>query len=94
MVNGPEEYPWSSYKFYAYGKSDSLLDINPLYQEMGKSDSERQTYYRQFTEDGIITNLNLRYLGSQEFVRIMEEQHEVKNLRDKRGRPRKVRGEK
>ncbi|MFA5089395.1 MAG: transposase, partial [Candidatus Omnitrophota bacterium] len=50
----PEEYAFSSYEYYAYGKKDILLDENPLYSDFGKTAQERQASYRKMITDEII----------------------------------------
>lgn len=89
IVSIPGDYPWSSYKFYAYGKGDDLIDIDPLYLGLGKTDKERQLSYRELFNEEIKLNLNLRFLGSHSFVEKMEKKFGVKNLKNRRGRPPK-----
>ena len=48
VVKDLKDYPWSSYSFYAYGKSNSLLNENPLYLDLGSSLEERQLNYRSY----------------------------------------------
>lgn len=43
----PEQYKWSSYKHYAFGEKDPLIDTNPLYFDLGATEKERQMAYRQ-----------------------------------------------
>jgi putative transposase len=43
-----EEYSWSSYQYYAYGKSDPLIFTNPAYEGFGSNVQERQKKYRDF----------------------------------------------
>lgn len=90
MVTACANYPWSSYKFYASGRKDGLIDIDPLYQDMGKTDKERQLHYRQSLDEENKPNFNLRFLGSPYFIEQMEERFGVKNLKNRRGRPIKA----
>jgi len=46
MVNHPAEYPWSSYRCNALGKSDTLVTPHPEYLALGQSVKLRQTRYR------------------------------------------------
>jgi putative transposase len=69
----PEDYPYSSYKFYVYSKRNDLVDSDPLYQELGKTDKERQLNYRQSLGEETKPNFNLRFFGSQSFIERMEE---------------------
>ncbi len=59
MVNLPEEYLWSSYRFYAEGKGDALLTPSPLYSGMGLTDIERQENYRKYV--CAVRTLSTRY---------------------------------
>lgn len=87
MVKSLEDYPWSSYKFYACGEKNDLIDSDPLYQDMGKTDKERQLHYRQSLTEEIKLNWNLRFLGSRSFIEKMEGEFGVKNVQNRRGRP-------
>jgi len=42
----PEDYPWSSYRHYAFGETDKLICNNPFFQDLGKNAGERQKKYR------------------------------------------------
>lgn len=46
MVEHASEYPWSSYRGNALGKSIELLSAHPSYQRLGESDEMRQSAYR------------------------------------------------
>lgn len=48
LVKTMEMYPYSSYSFYAYGDSDPLVTDTPVYQDLSKISSERQTAYRLY----------------------------------------------
>ena len=37
IVALPEDYKWSSYRSYAYGENNPLIDTNPYYQNLGKN---------------------------------------------------------
>ena len=90
MVNNPKDYRWSSYNIYAYGKKDGMTDIDPLYANLGKTKEERQRNYKTtLQEEAEILNLNTRFLGSESFIRAMEERFDIKNLLNRRGRPKK-----
>ena len=47
IVDNPEDYPWSSYRCYALGESDPLIDPSPLYNDLRKSTGGRQKEYRE-----------------------------------------------
>lgn len=62
LVQKPEDWPWSSYKFYSTGQSldilvvgrdnkkklISLIDESPFYLNLGKNANERQKNYQNF----------------------------------------------
>jgi len=87
MVKKPEDYPWSSYKYYVFGGDKGLTDQDPLYESLGKDLSERRKKYQEAIEEEI--NLTNRYLGSKEFIKGMEKKFGIDNLQNQRGRPRK-----
>jgi len=45
IVAEAEQYPWSSYHLYAYGKPDPIVDTDPDYYDLGKTDEERRRVY-------------------------------------------------
>ena len=47
MVNHPSKHPWSSYAFNALGRFDELVTPHHEYKNLGKTDAERQSKYRQ-----------------------------------------------
>ena len=96
MVRDPKDWPWSSYRTYAFGEESSLLHPNQLYEELGKTPEERQRRYRSFVlepQDPDKENrfLKARFYGSEEFVKMMERRFGVERLPGRRGRPRKNR---
>jgi len=46
LVTKPENWPYSSYRFYAYGEKNTLVDMDPLYLSLGQTPAERQSRYR------------------------------------------------
>jgi putative transposase len=51
MVDHPEKYKWTSYRYYAYGEPDPLLTPAPSYVALGITDEERQACYRGMVEE-------------------------------------------
>jgi hypothetical protein len=47
MVSNPEEHPWSSYRSYAFGEQNALVDPNPVFLGLGRSDEERRFEYME-----------------------------------------------
>lgn len=50
MVTDLQDYPWSSYSFYAHGIPSKLLTLNPCYENLGKHQEDRQCQYRNFLQ--------------------------------------------
>lgn len=48
LVKDPKEYAWSSYNFYAQGHQNSLINVNPLYEDLGERPEDRQNAYRAY----------------------------------------------
>lgn len=46
VTKKPEDYPWSSYRHYAFGETDKLICNDPLYLDLGKNAEERREKYR------------------------------------------------
>jgi len=53
IVNLPEHYRWSSYRFRAFGETNDVLDFDPWYNSLADNESERQINYRNFFQDSI-----------------------------------------
>ena len=48
LVKDAKSYKWSSYNYYAYGKTDPLIDVDPYYESRGVTADERQRNYRDY----------------------------------------------
>lgn len=48
MVKDPQEWPVSSYRFYAHGEENDLLTPHDLYLDLGDSPITRQGNYRSY----------------------------------------------
>ncbi|WP_227545932.1 transposase [Marinobacter fonticola] len=46
MVERPEDYPWSSYRFKALSEPDNLISPHPLFETLAKDKPERRFVYR------------------------------------------------
>lgn len=47
MVESAHKYAWSSYRHYAFGEADELLDEAPEYLGLSKNDALRRKHYRE-----------------------------------------------
>lgn len=67
IVSYPEEYPFSSYLYYAQGKENSLISRDMFYSELGQSDSERQINYKGIIIDELVRDTYKKIVwGSKE----------------------------
>ena len=48
LVKELSQYYWSSYNFYAKGKFDDIITMNPLYEAIGATAQERMLKYRGY----------------------------------------------
>jgi len=46
IVEKPEDYQYSSYKFYTEGKTNHLITPDFIYEELGHSETEKQKQYQ------------------------------------------------
>ena len=92
IVSFPEEYRFSSYCYYAYGKPDILVSPSPAYFDLALTEEKRREYYKAFVVDSsIINSRSLRaqlFIGSESFIRELEEYYKIKNISLKHGRPK------
>jgi len=51
MVTVPGDYRWSSYRTNAFGKASRLVSPHALYQQLGSTQAERQSAYRQLFKE-------------------------------------------
>ena len=104
LVARPEDWRWSSYRFYAFGEinplTEGLIDVDPYYLGLGTTVQERQKKCREnivaiVKEEAFLKNIRKKLdegiFGKPSFIQEMKEKFKIKSLRP-RGRPR--RGEK
>jgi len=96
----PEGWRWSSYRTYAFGEIDplmeGLIDVGPYYLELGNNARERQRRYQEDVAEvmkekilkGIREGLDEGVLGKEDFVKEAKERFKIGSSRPK-GRPRK-----
>ncbi len=90
----PEDYLFSSYRYYACGMKNQLITINPIYNRLSDKEDHRRKLYRKFVVDptSISTEKIRRFLfiGAEDFLRKMEKEFGVASERRPRGRPFKI----
>jgi putative transposase len=98
MVESPEQYRWSSYRWNALGEADPVVQPHDLYLELSKDDVERRAAYRELFRGHLGTQVvsNIRAflqtgtpLGNERFREEIERALKVKLGQSRRGRPRK-----
>jgi len=47
LVAKPENYKWSSYNFYAFGKKNEIIKSDPFYNSLAQDAEGRKTIYRK-----------------------------------------------
>lgn len=93
-----KDWPWSSYHFYAYGKSDPIVDVDEEYLALGETAAERQLNYREQMGESLTQseelisfirrNLDRGILGNEGFINKMVERFKLKLTGNKKlGRP-------
>jgi len=93
ILEEPKLYSWSSYRTYAEGERNNLIDLSPEYLGLSDSTTVRQEKYREFVRDGLKERRREeRYFregvfGSREFVEEMKRKGLV-SLWSHSGRPR------
>lgn len=69
IVRSPEDYSWSSYRYYGQGINGRLITPNIFYEELGKNAREKQKNYRNLIiEEMNFKNKKSSALGSPHFV--------------------------
>lgn len=98
IVNNPEEYPWSSFRFKAKGKAEDFLDFDPVYLGMGKTDKERQDNYSKWVSGGTPedelklirqTTQKCGIIGNEAFIAKIAKAVDRSVILRPRGRPKK-----
>jgi putative transposase len=60
MVRSPKDYAWSSYRHYAFGEPNPLIDDEPEYLALGRTPAQRQLAYRQLFASPLTAALRIR----------------------------------
>lgn len=50
FVNHPRDYPWSSFRAYALGESNPLIDVHPLISSLGSDPLSRRREYARLID--------------------------------------------
>lgn len=97
MVSDPAHYRWSSYRFNAYGQTDSRIGTHVVYESLGRNETERQTAYRALfgpdLDHEVIDDIRLALnqnqpIGNERFHEQIERMTGIRRMAKLRGRPR------
>ena len=94
IVKSPDEYKWSSYRRYAEGEKNGIIDINPEYEGLSENSALRRERYKEYIKDGVVEKRKEdRFFrdgvyGSKEFMEKMKEQG-LKLVWSHGGKPKK-----
>ncbi len=77
VVRSPKDWPWSSYRHYAFGERNALIDDAPDYGALGRTAADRRRAYREFFSLPLAVALNVRrpdlvegaFIGDPDWVR-------------------------
>jgi putative transposase len=97
MVADSAAYPWSSYRWHAWGETDRVVTDHELYRALGRTSQERQSAYRALfqrtLDEGELQELRstlhqCRVLGTERFKDTIERVLSRRVRSGKAGRPR------
>jgi len=83
IVDMPEHYQYSSYKYYTEGQKNHLLTKDFLYDESGLNELSRQQNYKKMIVDEIVTANYLKPVWGSDYQRYHEERKMRYNLNQK-----------
>jgi putative transposase len=77
MVSSPKDFPWSSYRHYAFGEQNDLVDDAPEYLALGNTPAQRRKAYVHLFAPRLSTQLRVRrpdlvkgpFVGDEGWVR-------------------------
>ncbi len=95
IVADPKDYTWSSYRVYAYGKRDMLVDEHSVYLQLSEDEGERKRRYREFVrgmikeKEAMKGEMDRRIMyGGKDFVKEMTKTYKISEKIKQMGRQR------
>jgi len=91
IVQNPEEYPWSSARFYCFGTVDGVTSENPVYAHWGPDSDGKRDFHRRFLaesnseEEKLFRNFS-QPVGPEAFLKRLK-LHNGRLLPQRQGRP-------
>lgn len=83
LIDDPENYPYSSYRFYTSGVADQLITADIFYESMGNDRYTRQKTYRDLVISDLITSSYSQKVWGSEHQRYNEGRKIQHNLSKK-----------
>ena len=94
-VKDPKDYRWSSYRAYAFGEKNLLVDKHPIYWELSKDEPKRRERYKEFVRGMLRSKNAMRgemerraIYGSEVFVGELKKAYELEEIIKPIGRPK------
>jgi len=95
MVEEPQDYSWSSYWVYGYGKKDALVDEHPVYLQLSEDEGERRSKYQELVrgmlkeEEAMKGEMDRRIVyGGEAFIKDMTTNYNITEKVKRMGRQR------
>jgi putative transposase len=96
VVKDPKDYRWSSYRAYAFGEKDLLVDKHPIYRELSKDEPKRREKYKEFVREMLRSKNAMRgemerrtIYGSEVFAGRLKKAYKIEEIIKPIGRPKK-----
>lgn len=80
IVKNPEDYQYSSYRFYADGIKNNLITEDFLYSELGKNIKQRRKRYAEMVIDEIIAGSYSKSVWGSDYQRYHERRKQKYHL--------------
>ncbi len=74
IVKNPEDYPYSSYNYYAKGEDSDIITEDFFYADLGINGKERQKKYREILINEIVLNNYSKFVWGSDNQRYNEKQ--------------------
>jgi len=68
IITYPEDFKFSSYNYYAFGRKDLLITENPLYKDLGLQQKERQYTYRTMMLEEDVSEITTKQLSTHNIL--------------------------
>jgi len=84
LVSKPEDWPYSSYSFYAHGKLSDLITEDFIYMKLGNNNSERQKNYSRLLIDQLVEKSYRKDAWGSIYQRFREKEKIIRNQNNKK----------